>query len=92
MKLTEKQITAIEKKLKIAEFLEAKAQQAAQKLCIEIEKSTGISGFVDHLQGDGFGFTSESNDDVHIPIAELLRLAKKGEDITDELLEDNYSI
>ena len=92
MILNKKQITRIENAFLKAENLQNKAQIASGRLCKIIEEETGIKGNVDYLQGDGHGFTPESNDDVHIWIPDLIRLAKDGKDIDEELMYANFSI
>lgn len=92
MILTKKEIQELRKSAKKAEILQQKAQQAAKELSLLITKFTGISGSVDYLQGDGFGFTPFCNDDTHIPLDILINLAVEGEDITEELILDNLSI
>jgi len=92
MVLTKKQVRTLQLALKMASKLECQAQLAAQKIACLIEEFTGIVGYVDHLQGDGFGFTPETNDDTHIPISELIEIAKDGIDITHKVIDSRRSI
>ncbi|OFY43982.1 MAG: hypothetical protein A2X18_07585 [Bacteroidetes bacterium GWF2_40_14] len=92
MKLSKFQIVQIDVAHDRAVDLENEAQGAAQALSNLITKITGIDGFVDHLQGDGFGFTPASNNDTHIYIPDLIKLAEQGEDITEKLILNNLSL
>jgi hypothetical protein len=92
MKLTNLEITQIKAAYKRAFELENKAQCAEQSLSNLITRVTGIDGFVDLLSGDGFGFTPASNNDTHIYIPDLIKLAEQGKDITEELILSNLSL
>lgn len=92
MYLTKKQIKQLESALKKADNLERKANIAAQEIAFLIESITGICGYVDHLQGDGFGFTPEINGHTHIPVSELILIAKHGTAITIEEILERASI
>lgn len=86
------ELTALKRALEKAQNLENAAQIAAQDLCQRIVEVTGVTGFVDHLQGDGFGFTPESNDDTHVPVDFIIdKLAADGE-CTEEWMLRNLSI
>ena len=75
-----------------AEKLEIQSQNAAGHIASLIEDFTGVVGYVDHLQGDGFGFTPKTNNDTHIPLSELIGIAKKGVDITEEEIHRRRAI
>lgn len=92
MKLTKTQIKSLEKALKKAQDLENKSQIAAQNIASLIQDYIGIEGAVDHLQGDGFGFTPASDDRTHISIELLIESAKSGIDITKDFILDNLSL
>ena len=91
MILTKEQIKLIEKLHKKAKKAELKARSAEGELCNAIVEATGINGVVDHLAGDGHGFTPESNMDTHIGIDLLLKSAKEGIDIDEDFITDNLS-
>lgn len=85
-------LTALKRALEKAENVEIAAQIAAQELCQRIVEITGVTGFVDHLQGDGFGFTPESNNDTHVPVEFIIdKLAADGE-CPEEWMLKNLSI
>ncbi len=92
MKLTKRQIQKIRTAHKKALRLEELLSSARQDLSFVISSITKIEGNVDFLQGDGFGFTPEVDNDTHIPVDELLNFAEKGRDINIELVLDNLSI
>lgn len=92
MILTKQQIKALKKEHAKAEKAANLMASAEQGMACLIEEFTGIVGFCDHLQGDGFGFTPESNNDTHIPIDHLLKHAENGIDITEEFINKNRSI
>lgn len=75
-----------------AEIAEKVSQEKQRNLGLLISQITGVEGFVDHLQGDGMGFTPASNNDTHIPLSDLIRLAEEGEDINEELIIDHLSL
>lgn len=85
------EILKLKNALRKAQKLENQAQMAAQTLAALIEEFTGVIGNVDHLQGDGFGFTPESNNDTHIGIDEIIKWAENGEKITEEIILDRLS-
>jgi hypothetical protein len=85
------EINKLKKELKEAESLNTKLNMQTNYLSLLIEKFTGVKGNVDHLTGDGFGFTPESNDDTHIGIDEIIKLAESGQKITEELMLENLS-
>jgi superfamily I DNA/RNA helicase len=85
------QILKLKQALKKAQKFENQAQMAAQTLAALIEEFTGVIGSVDHLQGDGFGFTPESNNDTHVGIDEIIKWALNGEEITEQLILDRLS-
>lgn len=74
-----------------AQKLENQTQMSAQDLAELIKEFTGVIGHVDHLQGDGFGFTPESNNDTHVDIDEIIKWAENGEKITEEIILDRLS-
>lgn len=92
MVLTKGQIKKLQLALKKANKLECQSQMAAQNISSLIEEFTGVAGCVDHLQGDGFGFTPETNMDTHIPIYELIQIAKEGIDITHDEIDKRRCI
>jgi hypothetical protein len=92
MKLTKRQIQKIKTALKQAEKAENIFSGATGNLTRVIIEATGVDGNVDHLQGDGFGFTPLSNDDTHISIEDLIKLADKGVDITEAEMLDNLTL
>lgn len=92
MKLSMQQINRIEKALKKANKLERQSQLAAQNIASIILEFTGVDGFVDYLQSDGFGFTTSSNNYTHIGIRKLIEDAKNGIDITEEYILDNLDL
>jgi len=92
MILTKKQIRTLQLALRKANKLESQSQMAAQNITSFIEDFTGVIGFVDYLPGDGFGFTPETNNDTHIPISELIQIAKEGVDITHDEIDERRTI
>lgn len=92
MKLTKRQIQKIKTALKQAEKAENILDTATGNLAFVIIEATGVDGNVDHLKGDGFGFTPLSNDDTHIVIEHLIKMAEDGVEITEEVILDNLSI
>ena len=92
MVLTPSQIRAIKAGWLKAEKAEEVAQTLASNLGKTISRITGVPGTVDHLQGDGLGFTPFSNDDTHIGVGDLIRLAESGEDITEDLILSNLAL
>lgn len=92
MILSKKDIKRLELAHEKAINFECKSQLAAQDIASLIEDLTGVVGFVDHLQGDGFGFTPETNNDTHIPISELITIAKEGIDITHDEIDSRRSV
>ena len=92
MKLTKRQIAKIKNAWRNAVEAEIKAQKCAEILERTINEITGVAGFINHLAGDGFGFTPASNNDTHIQLSYLIELAESGEDITEELILDNLSL
>lgn len=92
MKLTRRQIAKIKTAWIKASIAEQKAQELATKLGEIISQYTGVTGSVDHLQGDGHGFTLSVDDDVHIYIGDLIQLAEQGEDITEDLILNNLTL
>ena len=92
MILTKEQIKKLRLALRKANKLKCQSQMAAQHISSLIEEFTGVAGCVDHLPGDGFGFTPETNMDTHIPISELIQIAKEGIDITHDELDKRRSI
>lgn len=92
MKLTKRQINALKKEHKKAEIAEQKFLIATKCLGMLIQDFTGIEGNCDLLQGDGFGFTPESNNHTHIPVDDLIKHAENGVDITEDFILDNLSI
>ena len=85
------EILKLKNALRKAQKLENQAQMAAQTLAALIEEFTGVIGSVDHLQGDGFGFTPKSNNDTHVGIDEIIKWAENGEKITEEIILDRLS-
>ena len=92
MKLTKRQIQKIKTAHKQAVKAENMLAGATGHLASVIIDATGVNGNVDHLMGDGFGFTPESNDDTHIAIDRILELAENGEEITEAVILDNLTI
>jgi hypothetical protein len=92
MKLTKRQIQKIKTALKQAEKAENMLSGATGNLTSVIIEVTGVDGNVDHLQGDGFGFTPLSNGDTHIIIEHLIKMAEDGVEITEAVILDNLSI
>lgn len=92
MKLTKIQVQKIKKALKRAELAENRLAGAIGSLASVIIEATGVDGNVDHLQGDGFGFTPLSNDDTHIIIEHLIKMAEDGKEITEAVILDNLTI
>jgi hypothetical protein len=92
MILTERQIKKIKDAWIKAERAEHKAHAAAEKLRKAIVKATGVDGQVDYMAGDGHGFTPAINDDTHIYIGDLIKMAEDGEDITEELILDSLAL
>lgn len=91
MILTKEQIKKLEKSLKKAQKYEIKAQNEARNIASLIEEFTGVVGYVDYLAGDGFGFTPESNDDTHVGIDDIIKLAKQGIDINHYEIDSRRS-
>jgi hypothetical protein len=92
MELSKQQIKAIKKawvKAEKAEQMSQIAQGALARLIIEI---TGVDGYVDVLTGDGMGFTPKSNNDTHIYIGDLIKLAESGIEITEDVILDNLTL
>lgn len=85
------EILKLKQALRKAQKLENQSQLAAQTLAALIEEFTGVVGNVDHLQGDGFGFTPESNNNAHVGIDEIIKWALNGEEITEQLILDRLS-
>ncbi len=92
MKLKKRQIQRIRTALKRANKANSKMMSATEDLASVIIEETAVNGNVDHLMGDGFGFTPESNNDTHIPIDLLIEIAENGEDITEEVILKNLTI
>jgi hypothetical protein len=92
MKLRKRQIQKIKTALKQAEQAKNMLVGATGNLAYVIIEATGVNGNVDHLQGDGFGFTPLSNDDTHIIIKHLIKMAEDGIEITEEVILDNLTI
>ena len=92
MILTKKQIKELEKALRKADLLQIQAQNAAGNLSALIEEYTDVECIVDYLQGDGHGVTPISDNDTHVPISDLIKAAKLGEDINEEYMLSNLSI
>lgn len=86
MVLTKSQVLKLKKAHKKAVLAEIKERLAAEKLKQIIVEFTGVDGYVDHLAGDGYGFTPASNNDTHIIMDDLIELAENGEDITEALI------
>jgi len=91
MKLTKEQIKQLEKLHKKADKTENLSQQLAGALAAFISENTGVVGNVDYLQGDGFGFTPLSNDNTHVSIDYIIKKAKEGVDITEQLILDHLA-
>jgi hypothetical protein len=92
MILNKKQIAELKREHLKAEKAERKLSFARQGIAMLIQDFTGIEGECDLLQGDGFGFTPNSNNDTHIPIDDLIKHAETGQDITEEFILRNLSI
>lgn len=92
MKLTKRQTQKIRTAHKKALNAENLYSLAMQDLCDTISGITGVEGNVDYLQGDGFGFTPEVNNDTHIPIDLLIDFAEKEKDINIDLILNNLSL
>jgi hypothetical protein len=92
MVIPTKDIEKIEVALRKANKAELKFQSAAIELADIIQSIIQVEGHVDHLQGDGFGFTPKIDNDIHIHISDLIKAAKDGEDINEEYILDNLSI
>lgn len=92
MKLTKRQIQRIKTAQKRARRAESIFSGETNMLARTIIEITGVDGYVDYLDGDGFGFTPVSNNDTHITIDKLIQLADDGEDITEDVILDNLSI
>lgn len=92
MKLTKRQIQKIKTAHKKAVDAESAFVTATAHLRSVIMDITNVEGYVDHLSGDGFGFTPESNNDTHITIDRLVELAEQGIEITEAEILDNLSI
>jgi len=86
MILTKKEINRIRAAWKQSEMAEQRSQAAQSRLAAIITETTGVEGNVDHLMGDGMGFTPLSNNDTHIPISDLIGLAESGVDINEEII------
>jgi len=91
MILTKNQIEKLVKLNSRAMNLSLRARNAADDVAAYVSLITKIEGFVDDLQADGLGFTPISNNDTHVSIEFIINHAKKGEDITEELILDNLS-
>jgi len=89
MVLNKEQIKLIEKLHKKAKKAELKARLAEYELGNAISESTGVSGVVNYLPGDGHGFTPESVNDTHIGIDLLIKSAKDGININEDFVVDN---
>jgi hypothetical protein len=89
MKFTKRQIIKLRKALDEANYFERKSQESAKDLAELITELTKVNGFVDYLQGDGFGFTPQSNNDTHILISDLIKHFEMGYDITEKFILDN---
>lgn len=88
MKLTKKQIHKLRAANGRAVRAENKMDSATANLASVIIEITNGDGNVDFMAGDGFGFTPISNNDTHISIDDLIKLAENGIDITeDEILK-----
>jgi hypothetical protein len=92
MKLTKRQIQKINSALKQAEKAENMLVGATGNLAFVIIEATGVDGHVDHLHGDGFGFTPLSNNHTHIIIEHLIKMAQDGIEITEAVILDNLTI
>ena len=92
MKLTKRQIQRIKSALKQAEKAESLLAGATGKLASVIIDATGVDGHVDFLMGDGFGFTPISNNETHIIIGHLIKMAENGQEITESVILDNLTI
>lgn len=92
MKITKSQIQKIKAALRKAEKAENMLSIATGHLASVIIDATGVDGYVDHLISDGFGFTPISNNDTHIIIEHLIKMAENGEEITEAVILDNLTI
>jgi len=92
MKLTKRQIQKIKTAHKQAVNAENMLASATGQLASVIIDATGVDGYVDHSPGDSFGFTPISNNDTHIIIEHLIKIAENGEEITEAVILDNLSI
>jgi len=88
MKLNKSQINKLKNALKKAYTLENMLANQMGEIALIINDATGISGYVDYLTGDGFGFTPESNNDTHVGVDEIIKWAENGKAITEELIVD----
>lgn len=92
MKANKKDIIKLQRLLKNADLAELKSQNAQSALAGHIIDMFGVDGFIDHLQGDGMGFTPSSNNDTHVGVSELIEAAKQGIDITEEWMLSNLTL
>lgn len=91
MILSKKEVQNIKRAYKQAIAAECRFVATMGNLSSIITESICVAGNVDHLKGDGFGFTPESNSHDHIPIDLLIELAENGE-ITEDIILQNLSI
>lgn len=89
--MKQKDILKLKRALLKAEKLETQFSGMMGTMARIIEEATGVVGSVDHLSGDGFGFTPESNNDTHVGIDEIIKWASEGIEITEELIDKNRS-
>ncbi len=91
MLLSKREVQKIKRAYKQAVAAEGRFVVALGNLSSIITEATCVAGHVDHLKGDGFGFTPESSNHDHIPIDLLIKLAENGE-INEAIILQNLSI
>ncbi len=91
MLLSKREVQKIKRAYKQAVAAEGRFVATMGNLSSVITETICVAGHVDHLKGDGFGFTPESSNHDHIPISLLISIAEGGE-INESIIFQNLSI
>lgn len=92
MKATKVQIRKVKSIYKKAKKAQLLAEGLAGDLAAAINDITELDGHVDHLSGDGFGYSPSDDDDIHISIDKAIGLLDSGEELNEESVRKNMSL